>query len=242
MTTELATIEVRGLHVEIRRKNIANLHLGVYPPEGQVRVSAPLAVSDEAIRLAIISKWSWIRRQKENFAAQSRLTQRDVVSGESHYVFGQRYLLRVVATTGRQSVNLLNKSTIELRVRASATQDQRQATLERWHRDLLREALDPLVAKWEERIGVKAEFWGIKRMKTKWGSCNPVTKRIWINSELAKKNLECLEMLIVHELVHILVPNHDDRFSAKMDEYLPDWLSRQKTLNASPLAFERWDY
>jgi predicted metal-dependent hydrolase len=242
MITELSSIEVRGLHVEIRRKNIANLHLGVYPPEGKVRVSSPLSVSDEAIRLAVISKWSWIRRQQENFAGQLRLTQREVVSGESHYVFGQRYLLRVVATTGPQSVNLVNKSTIEMRVRKSATEVQRQAILERWHRALLREALEPIVEKWQERIGVKAAFWGIKRMKTKWGSCNPDTQRIWINSELAKKNLECLEMLVVHELVHILVPNHDDRFTAKMDEYLPDWRSRQRTLNASPLAFERWDY
>jgi len=242
MTTKPVSMEVRGLQVEIRRKDIANLHLGVYPPEGAVRVSAPLAVSDEAIRLAIISKWSWLQRQRETFAKQPRLTLPETVSGESHFLFGTRYLLRVVASTGRQSVKLIDKSTIELQIRKDATPDQRRAVLERWQRAQLRDVIEELLAEWQERLGVKVRFWGIKRMKTKWGSCVSSTQRIWFNSELAKKPLECVEMLVVHELTHLLIPNHGDSFVAKMNELLPDWQSRQRNLNSLPLAFEEWDF
>lgn len=235
-------MEVRGLQVEIRRKDISNLHLGVYPPEGKVRVSAPLAVSDEAIRLAIISKWSWIQRQRMSFAIQPRLTLPENVSGESHFLFGKRHLLRVVVSTGRQSVRLVNKSTIEMQIRRGATPEQRKAVLARWQRAQLRGAIEELLAEWQERIGVQVKFWGIKRMKTKWGSCVSSTHRIWFNSELAKKPLECVEMLVVHELTHLLIPNHGDSFVAKMNELLPDWQSRQRTLNSLPLAFEEWDF
>jgi len=241
MTTKPESLEVQGLEVEIRRKDISNLHLGVYPPDGKVRVSAPLAVSDEAIRLAIISKWSWIKRKIESFTNQSRLPRREYVSGESHYIFGHRHLLRVVMSAGRQGVRLLNKSTIELSVHHDSTPEHIQMVLERWQRARLREALDPLVTHWQERIGVKVQFWGIKRMKTKWGSCVSSSQRIWFNSELAKKPIECIELLVVHELLHLYAPDHGDVFISMMDEHLPDWNSRQRTLNSLPLSFDRWN-
>ena len=242
MSTDSTTIEIRGLKVEVVRKNIKNLHLGVYPPAGRVRVAAPMAVSDEAVRLAVIGKLAWIRRQREKFAKQPRQTVREAVSGESHYVFGRRYRLTVVTTKDRPHVVLRTKTKMELHVASRSTLAERVDVLERWYRAELRAVLVPLVEQWSARVGVEAAFVGIKRMKTKWGSCNHQSSRIWLNSELAKKPLACLEYIIVHELVHLLEPSHGDKFVSLMDTHLPDWRQRRKTLNSSPLANETWTY
>ena len=242
MSTERSHLTVRGLKVEVLRKDIANLHLGVYPPEGRVRVSAPLAVSDEAVRLAVIGKLAWIRRQRDRFVSQPRQAIREAVTGESHYVFGQRYRLRVIPSAERPKVVLRTKTIMELHVSAGATTDERLAVLDRWYRSQLRAAMAPLTAAWELELGVTASLWGVKRMKTKWGSCNPASKSIWVNSELAKKPLECLEYIVVHELVHLLVPRHGDAFGHQMDRILPSWRPRRDLLNSSPLAHEEWVY
>lgn len=242
MSTETKTIQVRRLTVEVVRKDIKNLHLGVYPPNGRVRVAAPLAVSDEAVRLAVIGKLAWIRRQREKFDNQPRQTAREAVSGESHYVFGRRYRLNIVSTDGRPRVVLRTKTQMELHVPNRMSAPERLSILERWYRNELRSAAEPLLEKWQEAIGVRTQFWGVKRMKTKWGSCNHHMKRIWLNSELAKKPLACLEYIIVHELVHLFDPNHGKQFVKLMDENLPDWRRRRDLLNASPLANETWTY
>lgn len=228
--------------MEVVRKDIKNLHLGVYPPNGRVRVAAPLAVSDDAIRLAVIGKLAWIRRQREKFENQPRQTAREAVSGESHYLFGRRYRLSIMKTTGRPEVLLRTKTKMELHVPARATKAERLAVLDRWYREQLRSSAGPLLEEWQDFIGVRLEFWGVKRMKTKWGSCNHQTKRIWLNAELAKKPLACVEYIVVHELVHLLEPSHGDRFVALMDEHLPDWRQRRVLLNSSPLAHDSWTY
>jgi predicted metal-dependent hydrolase len=242
VSTDSTTIEIRGLKVEVVRKNIKNLHLGVYPPAGRVRVAAPMAVSDEAVRLAVIGRLAWIRRQREKFAKQPRQTAREAVSGESHYVFGRRYRLTVVSTNDRPHVVLRTKTKMELHVPPRMTATERMSVLERWYREELRSAAGALLEQWQEALGVEAEFWGVKRMKTKWGSCNHHTKRVWLNSELAKKPRACLEYIIVHEIVHLLEPQHGERFVSLMDETLPDWRQRRDLLNASPLANETWIY
>lgn len=242
MSTETKTIRIRSLTVEVVRKNIKNLHLGVYPPDGRVRVATPLAVSDDAVRLAVIEKLAWIRRQREKFENQPRQTVREAVSGESHYVFGRRYRLTVVKTTGRARVLLCTKTKMELHVPSRATKVERLAVLDRWYREQLREAAEPLLKEWQDTLGVRLEFWGVKRMKTKWGSCNHQAKRVWLNAELAKKPLACLEYIVVHELLHLIEPTHSDRFVALMDENLPDWRYRRDLLNSRPLANETWTY
>lgn len=242
MSTETKTIRIRDLIVEVVRKDIKNLHLGVYPPNGRVRVAAPLAVSDEAIRLAVVGKLAWIRRQREKFESQPRQTTREAVSGESHYVFGRRYRLSIMKTTGRPEVLLRTKTKMELHVPARATKTERLAVLDRWYREQLRSEAGPMLEEWQDALGVRLEFWGVKRMKTKWGSCNHQTKRVWLNAELAKKPLACLEYIVVHELIHLLEPTHDDRFVALMDAHLPDWRQRRDLLNSSPLANETWTY
>jgi predicted metal-dependent hydrolase len=214
----------------------------VYPPNGRVRVAAPLAVSDDAVRLAVIEKLAWIRRQREKFASQPRQTEREAVSGESHYVFGRRYRLNVVKTTGRPGVVLRTKSKMELHVPSRYSRARRQAVLDKWYREQLRTAASPLLEHWQETLGVQLEFWGVRRMKTRWGSCNHTTRRIWLNSELAKKSTSCLEYIVVHELVHLLEPRHGQRFVELMDTHLPDWRQRRNTLNSSPLANEDWTY
>lgn len=242
MSTETKTLRIRKLTVEVVRKDIKNLHLGVYPPNGRVRVAAPLAVSDEAVRLAVIGKLAWIRRQREKFEKQPRQTPREAVTGESHYVFGRRYRLSTVKTDGRPHVLLRTKTQMELHVPARTSTADRVAILERWYRGQLRSTAGPLLDQWQDTLGVDLEFWGVKRMKTKWGSCNHQTRRVWLNSELAKKPPACLEYIIVHELIHLLEPKHGERFISLMDTNLPDWRQRRALLNSSPLANENWTY
>jgi predicted metal-dependent hydrolase len=242
MSTKTHKITISGMAVEIVRKDIKNLHLGVYPPDGRVRVAVPLAVNDDAVRLAVIGKLGWVKRQRAKFAAQSRQSRREMISGESHYYLGRRYRLRVVEHDEANRVVLRNKSTLELQVRRKTSAEQRERVLQRWYRSQLRLLIPPLLEKWEARLGVQAAQWGIKRMKTKWGSCNVGARRIWLNLELAKKPARCLEYLVVHELVHLLERHHNDRFTAIMDKSLPQWRLYRDELNAAPLAHEAWGY
>ena len=241
-STSRSNLTVGGVKVAVVRKNIKNIHLGVYPPYGRVRIAVPLHIDDEAARLAVVNKLGWLKKQIVAFTSQSRLSDPDAVSGESWYVFGQRYRLYVLTTKGKPDVCKPTKSRLELHVSSRCKKDVRLKTLDRWYRKQLREAAEPLLAKWESKIGVKAEFWGVKRMKTKWGSCNHETKRIWLNSELAKKPVECLELIVVHELLHLLAPKHDQKFLDLMNKYLPNWQSLRDQLNSTPLAHEDWLY
>ena len=233
---------VGGVEVAVIRKAIKNLHLGVYPPNGRVRVATPLAVSDEAVRLAVVGKLGWIRRQRARFVAQPRQSRREMVSGESHYFQGRRYRLRVVHNDGAAKIVRRNNSTLELQVRPEITVNGRERILHQWYRQHLRELIPALLEKWQAVLGVHASEFGIKKMKTKWGTCNIEARRIWINLELAKKPVSCLEYIIVHELTHLLERNHNDRFTAIMDRHLPTWRMSRKELNSEPLANEQWSY
>ena len=242
MNIETRNIRVGALSVEVVRKNIKNLHLGVYPPHGRVRVAAPLVVDDEAVRLAVIDKLGWIKRQKAKFAEQPRQTQREMVNGESHYFLGQRYRLRVHEHEAPARVAVRGIASLDLFVRPGASAEQREAVLLHWYREQLKALIPPLLEKWQPILGVQARAWGIKKMKTKWGSCNPTTKRLWFNLELAKKPGMCLEYLVVHELVHLLERNHTERFTALIDGFLPNWQACLATLNSGVLGHEVWAY
>lgn len=242
MTTETRRITVGGLTVDIVRKGIKNLHLGVYPPHGRVRVAAPLQVSDDAVRLAILGKLGWIRRKQAGFDAQPRQSKREMVSGESHYFLGRRYRIRVISHDGPGRVVLKSTTTLELYLRPETTAEQRERILQAWYRAQLRELIPPLLAKWQPVLGVQASAWGIRKMKTRWGSCNIEARRIWINLELAKKPVQCLEYVIVHELAHLLERRHDDRFIALLDTHLPHWREHRHLLNSTPLVHENWTY
>lgn len=245
MTIESHTLAINGLEVEVLRKAIKNLHLGVYPPDGRVRVAVPLAVTDDAVRSAVLGKLRWIRHQRESFRAQPRQSQREMVDGESHYIFGQRYRLELVYTEDPSAVGkvqLLNRKRMQLHVRRTTSERQRERLLHAWYREQLREQAAPMIAKWAKALGVTVKDWGIKQMKTKWGSCTAKHQRIWLNLELAKKAPECLEYLVLHELVHFVVRHHNHQFSALMDRHLPQWRTIRRTLNAQPLGNHGWSY
>ncbi len=242
MNTEHRRIVVGGLQVQIVRKGIKNLHLGVYPPNGRVRVAAPLAVSDHAVRLAVVRKLGWIKRQRAKFADQARQSRRELVSGETHHFLGRTYRLSVVEHRGPSRVVLRGRATLELWTRPGSAASTRDRVLQRWYRDRLCELVPPLLAKWEPAIGVYAADWRIRKMKTKWGACSVDARRIWLNLELAKKPARCLEYLVVHELVHLIERRHNDRFTRLMDTHLPLWRQRRDELNSEPLAQTNWSY
>ena len=198
-------------------------------------------MSDDAVRRAVIGKLGWIKRQRVRFLAQPRQSEREMVRGESHYFLGRRYRLHVVEYNGPAKVVLQN-STLELSLRPGLDAKARERALQQWYRARLRELIPPLLAKWEATLAVEGADWGIKKMKTKWGACSKGSRRIWLNLELAKKPLRCLEYLIVHELVHFIERHHNERFVSLMDKHLPDWRLRRDELNASPLAHGSWSY
>ncbi len=235
-------IEVHGLLVDVVRKDIKNLHLAVYPPHGKIRVAVPLRLDDEAVRLAVISRLGWIKRQQAKFKEQERQTQREYVSGESHYFQGARYRLNIIFQDAPGKVAIRNKQFIDLYVRPTSTTEQRQRVMAAWYRAYLKETLPSLVAQWEKVMGIKVTEWAIKQMKTKWGTCNIEAGRIWLNLELAKKSPRCLEYIVVHEMVHLLERLHNDRFRTLISQYLPQWLLIRDELNREPLAHEDWEY
>ena len=241
MSTERASIEIRGIQVEIVRKDIKHLHLGVYPPEGRVRVAAPLRLDDDAVRLAVISRLAWIRQKRAEFQGQDRQSRREFVTGESHYFEGRRYRLDVIESTGPTGIRLRDNAWMEMRVRPDTGREAREALLYRWYRARLRERIPEMIAKWEPKIGVTVVDWRVRRMKTRWGTCNLEAARIWLNSELAKKPASCLEYVVVHEMAHLIERGHNDQFRGILDKAMPEWRNRLAELNRAHLVDEEWD-
>jgi len=226
--------------VEVVRKPIKNLHLSVHPPDGHVRVSAPSHMDDEAVRLAVVSKLPSIRRHQKAFADQPHQSQREMISGESHYFLGRRYRLSVTERNGPNRLTLNGTLDLTMQLRPGTDRDKREQLLNAWYRRHMKELLPDLISKWQPIIGVQVAKWGIKKMKTRWGSCNTRDHRVWLNLELAKKSLDCIEYVLVHEMVHLLERNHSERFKALMDQFLPQWRLYRDELNQAPLAHEEW--
>ena len=244
MTTEARKyyIEVGGTPVEVVRKDIKNLHVGVYPPTGRIRVAAPLHLNDHALQMAVISRLGWIRRKQREFEQQDRQSRREFVTGESHYFEGRRYRLDVIEDEGRPSVRLINNTRMALLVRRGADKETREAVLHQWYRSQLRDRLPALLEKWEPKIGIQVTEVRIKRMKTRWGTCNSEACRIWLNLELVKKSASCLEFILVHEMVHIIERSHNGRFRNLMGRLMPQWQAHRDLLNRAPLAHADWSY
>lgn len=221
---------VSGVKIEVIKKKIKNMHLSILPPVGDVRISAPLHASDEAIRLFAISKIGWIKKQIEMYISQPRQTERDYVSGESHYLWGRRYRLEVKYTKTANKVEIKSNKLI-LTIRENSTIEQREKVVNEWYRAELKKRLPALIEKWEGTIGVHANFVGVKNMRTRWGSCKVEDKRVWINLQLAKKPANCLEYIVVHELVHLLEKNHTPMFTEYMNRFLPEWRVVKDELN-----------
>lgn len=241
MSIDAHRISVGEIDVEVVRKRIKNLHLGVYPPHGRVRVAVPLNVSDDAVRLAVITRLGWIKRQQAKFAAQARQSARVYVSGETHFHFGVAYRLRVLRRAGASRVRIVGDR-LELTVPRGSDRDYRERTVQRWQRSALRERAQALVTSWAVAFGLPSPAFGIKRMRTKWGSCNAASRRIWLNLELVKKAPACIDYLVCHEVAHLIEPSHSERFIALMDRHMPRWRVVKAELNREPLSHEEWDH
>lgn len=239
MSSGSAHLTVAGLGVDVVFGEIKNLHISVYPPLGRVRVAAPEHMSEDTIRLAIVQRLPWIKRQREELQQAQRQTKREMDSGETHYVWGQRYRLDVSRTSGKHHVEVKGQ-TLWVVTPEGSDGNEKRATLDRWYRREVKTAVPALLAKWQPIVGAEADKIVVRRMKTKWGTCVASSKTIWLNPELAKKNPRSLEYIIVHELTHLHERTHNDRFVALMDEFLPDWRERRDELNVAPLAEEEW--
>ena len=230
-------LQLGDLEITVQFKDVKNVHLSVHPPQGRVTIVAPVGTRKEAVRAFAASKLNWIRSKQLQLAAQRRETPRQYVSRESHMLWGKRYLLKVVEVN-QQSKVTVGHSAITLTVRPGSTRDKRDAVMRAWHRSLLHEAIPRLVAKWENKLGVKVASYAIQQMKTKWGSCNRKNRRIRINSELVKKPKELLEYIVVHEILHLLAPTHSDDFRMLLDKHFPSWHEARAELNELPIAGE----
>jgi len=240
MDIETRTLTVGGMTIDLVRKSIKNLHLGVYPPDGRVRVAAPWHVSEAAIRLAIATRVAWINRQRRKFAAQDRQTLRQYVSGETHYFLGRGYRLQVITGGASCRVRVSGSNKIELLVTDEADRNAREQAMLRWHRRELRKRVEAEAAKWAARLGIEPPVIGIKQMRTKWGTSNPSARRIWLNLELAQKHTHCISYIVLHELIHFQHRKHDDEFVANLDVMMPAWRGIRAELNQLPLAYQVW--
>ncbi|GAA4356551.1 SprT family zinc-dependent metalloprotease [Kangiella marina] len=237
-----STLTVNGITVHIVRKDIKNLHLAVYPPSGHIRVAVPNSTTDDNIRLAVISKLSWIKKQQQYFQEQPRQSKRQFISGECHYFFGQKYRLELIERYGKHEIKRLKSGKLKMLVNPGCSIHNKEKLLSAWYRAELNQKIIELLDKWQPIVDRSVSGWGIRKMRTKWGSCNIEQRRILMNLELAKKPLQCLEYILVHELIHLHERNHNERFKSLMGRFLPDWQSRRKLLNTSPLAHEDWEY
>ena len=231
-------MNIGEIAVEMIRKDIKNVHLSVYPPTGKVRISAPLRMNLDTIRVFAISKLRWIRQQQRKIVEQEREPPREYVDRESHYLWGRRYLLKVIEKEAAPSVEL-HPRRIVLQCRPTSA---KQAILDEWYRAQINEAVPPLLAKWEPLMGVQVDRFFVQRMKTKWGSCSRHSASIRLNTDLAKKPRECLEYIVVHEMVHLLEPTHNTRFIALMDQFMPGWRHYRDLLNHLPVRHENWQH
>ncbi|MCK0507422.1 M48 family metallopeptidase [Aromatoleum anaerobium] len=237
----VARIDLGDMQIEVIRKDIKNLHLSVLPPQGKVRIAAPRQMNPDTIRVFVISKLAWIRSQQRKMQAQEREAPREYLDRESHYVWGRRYLLKRVEKDAAPAIELEHAKLV-MQVRPGTDEAHCQAILEAWYREQIRAAVPELIAKWEPVMGVKVGRVFVQRMKTKWGSCNPASCAIRLNTDLARKPAQCLEYILVHEMTHLLEPTHNARFTALMALFLPQWEHLRKQLNQLPVRHEEWGY
>ena len=237
----IATLQLGEISLDVIRKEIKNVHLSVHPPTGRVRIAAPLRMSQDAIRLFAISKVSWIKRHQNKVQSQDRETPREYLDRESHYVWGRRVLLKIIEADDPPLVEHAHTRLV-LQIRPDTSIDARESVVSAWYRQQVRLKAEPLIENWQDRLKVHASTLFVQQMKTKWGSCNPTTRTIRINTELAKKPPECLEYIVLHEMLHLLEPTHNTRFISLMDRYMPHWRETRDLLNRLPARHERWTY
>lgn len=236
--SKASKLQVGSQEVAVYQKPIKNLHLSVLPPNGWVRVSAPLRMQEDEIRQMLVLKLPWIRKAQAKFARQARQTQREYVSGESHYFLGQRYRLEVVEKNEAPKIVIKGKNKIILQCRPNASVEKKREILKEWYRNQLKLVIAELIEKWQRILNVEASGWQIKEMKTRWGTCNTDTKHILFNLELAQKPFIHVDYIVLHELTHLIERTHNDKFKAILDTHLPKWRSIKDDLNRFILDYQ----
>nr|WP_287411686.1 SprT family zinc-dependent metalloprotease [Pseudodesulfovibrio sp.] len=237
----VSRIDLGEIPVDVVRKDIKNIHLSVNPPDGRVRISAPLRLDLDTIRVFAISKLAWIKKEQRKMREQERETPREYLERESHYLWGRRYLMEIVEAERPPFVSLKHKVMV-LSVRPGTSEENRKKVVDEWYRACLREKAEPLIAEWEPRLGVKVNRLFIQRMKTRWGSCNSDRGYVRLNTHVAKKPIKCLEYLLVHEMLHIIEPTHNAHFKALLEKHVPQWEHLRRLLNRLPVSHEEWGY
>ena len=240
MSSNSSTLTVSGLSVEFIRKDIRNIHLSILPPEGRVRLSAPMSMTEDNARLTIATRLAWIRKKQRAFAEQERETRRRYVDGETHYLSGHKYLLSVREYDGPTEARVLGNGRIELCVSPKATAATKAKAFDTLYRNQLKDWISKALPKYCLALDVSKPEVRVQKMRTKWGSCTQSTSRVLLNLELAKKPLECFEYILAHELTHLLVRHHSREFMIKLEGIMPDWRARREILNSLPLAYEDW--
>ena len=233
------TIHLGEIAIAVTRKNIKHVHLSVHPPSGRVTLVAPTGTRPEVARAYAVSKLGWIRHQQEQLRGQAREAPREFIGRESHYLWGRRYLLSVREEEAKPSVLLTHRQII-LTVRPGSNRAKREGVIRVWHKSLLHEAVPKLFQKWEPKLGVKVAGYFLQRMKTKWGGCNHRARSVRLNTELVKKPKDLLEYVVVHEMLHLIVPTHSEQFLTLMSKHYPSWREARAELNELPLAAESW--
>ncbi|MEE9338709.1 MAG: SprT family zinc-dependent metalloprotease [Methylococcaceae bacterium] len=235
----VSELQLGDLTIQVLKKDIKNVHLSVYPPNGRVKVSAPKSMPLDTLRVFVISKLTWIRKQQQKLQAQAREAARDYIERESHYFRGERYLLKIIEHNHSPKI-VLDHQAITLYIRPNTLAEKRASILNDWYRGQLKQQIPELITKHEKLMGVSVKEFGVKKMKTKWGTCNPIAQRIWLNLELAKKPPELLEYVVVHEMVHLLERSHNRRFILLMDKFMPKWKFYKDELNRLPVSHVDW--
>jgi len=236
------TIDIEGIQVEVLHKKIKHFHIHIYPPEGKVRVSAPLRVSKNEVRLAVSSRIGWIQRRRADLIKQAPRSKWQLISGEYHPFQGKSYLLQVIERHGTPEIHLEKDTTMVMKIRPHTDRSKRVSLLYHWYRNQIKALLPSLIAKWEPKLGVDVVEWRIRRMKTRWGTCNIEKHRIWLNLELIKKPPECLDYVVLHEMIHLLEKRHNKRFYAYLDRFMPEWRNYRADLKQTSLEIEFWAY
>lgn len=233
------SITLGDIQIAVTRKNVKNVHLSVHPPEGRVTLVAPSNTRLDVARAYAITKLQWIRQQQASLRGQARETPRQFLTRETHYVWGRRYLLNIVEREDKPEI-ILDHKRITLYIRPGSSLEKRAELMHKWHKSLLHEFIPELIARWEKKLGVSVQRYFIQKMKTKWGSCNYFEKHIRLNTELVKKPKDLIEYVVVHEMVHLLEPTHNDRFVGILTQNYPTWREARKELNELPLVAEHW--
>ena len=232
-------IQLGEISISVTRKDVKHVHLSVHPPSGRVTLVTPKTTRLEVAQAYAASRIGWIRDQQTKLAEQAREAPREFIERESHYLWGRRHLLAVIERDAKPVVTVDHKR-ITLAVRPGTDRAGRARVMHEWHKSLLHELVPRIIRKWQRRLNVKVGSYFLQRMKTKWGSCNHKSGTIRLNTELVKKPKDLIEYVVVHEMLHLIEPTHNDRFVALLDEHCPTWREARAELNALPLGAEEW--